>query len=590
MLATAIGAAHAQDRVATAGRVLDAERHAIANATVTFVGSAPPLGGRFAAPDRVVVVTDDKGRFRTDLRERHEYACWVVGSPSASGACAVSTVLDVRPGRGFEVELANERSPATLRVTGDAAWGAFGPLAFEVAIAAPHLHRAPLALVDGVATLPVLPWDSHWLLFARDRDGALLYSETLEPHAGAAEFVMPPPRTLAVRVADPQSVPIVGAEVFAEVDGAWRAHQERSLTGLRELAEWRRVGVTGQDGEARVTLASRAAAPGIGDEPLLWARMPGRAGAVGGWAGRFVVDGSEHAPLHRRDPLPFTLAPAAAFAGDILDDAGRPLARAQLALSAMLTIQLAGSQLSRPVTFRTVSDAEGHFEFVGLPPLLSAPTLLIDHPQMPILTEPALDVPLALDLRSIRRCEFAAIDAAGGPARAAEVLILPLPTEGFRIGPPDTRLRLDNRGRATLRIARGRWFVFVTDGIGFAHTELDSDAMPTLALEMQELDVLRGRVLLAEGARWSDVSFRVGACSHRDSGDEIVQALRALGLRVNQWLAARAPIEPDGTFALRFLAVDGSSYSGAAMLAGGGHCELRLEPTSEPLVLDLTGR
>ena len=115
-------------RSATGGRVLDGDGKPLADATVTFVGSEPPIGARFAPADTVEVRTDDKGRFVVRLLPRHDYSCWAAGPADANGDRLVSRVLDVRPGTGFEIHATETASPTRVVVSGIDAWPEIGPL------------------------------------------------------------------------------------------------------------------------------------------------------------------------------------------------------------------------------------------------------------------------------------------------------------------------------------------------------------------------------------------------------------------------------------------------------------------------------
>ncbi len=608
-----VGCLAAQERLATAGRVLDAARQPLAGATVTFVGSEPPIGDRFANADRVVVTTDDKGRFRTELLCGSDYSCWAAGPAGADGSRTVSEVKNgVRAGTGFELRALHVRSTSRLLVSGLGPWQHLGPLRFEVAVAVAHVHREPLVFVDGWADLPTLPIGTAWLMFVVDREGHLLHGQRMEPQPGDVRLGVPPLRDIPVRVVDPQGAPIAGAQVHSWTAIGTRRVSRTQLIDPCRLAEWRYVGTTGPDGTALVRVPCRED-PFTADDPdgpLLLASQPDCAAAVSGWNHGIVVDG--HMVEKLEQPMvPFTLHAARSWRGRILDDSGKPLPAVAVQLAASLPIRTHGGGTARPATFHPRSAADGWFVFDALPYGLEATTLLVHTPpsavgtpnrdapprtearrvpplvHAPALLTPRRDRPFELDLRTLPMLTVEVRDTTGGPARNADVIMLSLPPEHWQPDDATHMFQLDALGSARTRVQPGRWCVFVTDRVGFAHTTLEVSRSADLAMDLQALAVLHGQVRLPADRDKSAISISVHSSSHlTKTADEAILALRAIAPKVNSWLAANTRAAADGTFALRFVDLPGSTFEG--WVEGDGRIvRLKLQPSTEPIEFDL---
>ena len=85
LLATSMAAA--QERLATAGRVLDPAGQPVTGAKVTFVGAVAPLWDKFEPADHIEIVTDANGRFLARLLEWGDYVAWAAGPEAADGGC-----------------------------------------------------------------------------------------------------------------------------------------------------------------------------------------------------------------------------------------------------------------------------------------------------------------------------------------------------------------------------------------------------------------------------------------------------------------------------------------------------------------------
>lgn len=581
----------ATERVATECRVLGPDGSPAANAVVTFVGSRPPHGDRFEASDHVEAVANEKGRVRVRLRSSHRYSCWAVGRSRDNGHRDVSEAVPIRPGSGIELTLSEERPAARLSITGMKAWSGITDLRPSIAISCDHLCRLPMTLTDGSAPLPALPKGSRWLLFFHDADGRLVHGEQVRAAGGTVTFAMPAPQRVKVRVVDAQGKPVAGAAIDHEVGSMlWRPGS--GLTGKRGLAEWRWVGRTARDGSAEVTIANRGNPLAGEGYAMLRARKPGFQASLGGWNGQRIVDGrgAERGDAEPTE-LPFTLKKATNFGGSALDANGAPMRGTALELTAELKMPLvSGAVLSRTAYFRTVTADDGTYSFEGLPSGLSSPTLRIDCPHPPALVEPDLEKPFPIHLGNTRTLAVETLDSTGNPARCADVLLVPLPIKGRDIDSALHHTQLDQRGRRSLRLQPGDWFVFVTDGKGFAHASIDGDSAPSLSLELQDFAHLRGKVLLDDESQRPAVRFRISSTgSGPPNAAEETLVLRAIGSQLNRWLVGQTTVAADGSFDVRFLFLDMVRY-GAAARAGRNRCSFRLQPSDNPIELDLRSK
>ncbi len=595
--ATAAAPASAQVRQPSAGRVFDRHGFPLAGAEVTFVGSAAPLGDRFGRVDHVVALTNDRGRFRVELLVGHEYDCWAASAADFEGARHVSEVVHgVRSGQGFEFTAVDRRSASRLVVGGEQRWQELGPLRYEVAVGVAHVHRVPLTFSDGVATLPVLPASTTWLVYAIDASDTLLYAAQLPAQPGQVRFSLPAPREIAVRVVDAAGAPVAGAGVWVEVGARMYRRNDGVPTAAPRLARWRRAATTAADGTATALVPLQEDPFTRMREPLLLASAPGHIAALSGWNGQLIVDGMVHQPLPDR-VLPFTLREGTPLHGTVRDRAGQPVAGADLAIAGQLLLRHGRNALGSPSEFRARTGADGGFVFATLPDELQAASLLVDVPHQlatrglsvstPALRPPARQAQLDLDLGLLPELTLDVQDLDGGPARGAEVLLLPLPWDGRQPDAQTHRFRLDATGRGRTRAQPGDWAVFVTDGLGWSLQVVDFPLDNSLRLPLQPFARLLGHVTRKAASNVSPVRFSIGVTQHEGPiPSPQVAALRAVGKWVNDRLLATTTVAADGTFTLRFLDVPGTSYKGNVSDAGG-HAELLLRATDERVEFDL---
>ncbi|MCA8966437.1 MAG: hypothetical protein KDC48_16270, partial [Planctomycetes bacterium] len=331
-------------------------------------------------------------------------------------------------------------------------------------------------------------------------------------------------------------------------------------------------------------------------EPLLLASAPGHIASLSGWNGQLIVDGTGHAPLQER-VLPFTLREGTPLHGIVRDRAGVPVAGADLAIAGRLRVASENGALLVSNEFRARTAADGSFAFDSLPDALITPSLLVDVPHplatrglsvpTPALRPPAWDTPLDLDLGLLPELTLEVQDQGGGPARGADVLLLPMPWDGRQPDAQTHRFRLDAAGRGRTRAQPGDWAVFVTNELGWSLQIVDFPLENGLRVVLQPFARLEGHVTRKAASGTSPVRFTIGVTQHTGSVlSPQVAALRAVGKWVNDRQLARTTVAADGTFTLHFLDVPGTRYKGSVADAGG-RAELLLRATDDRVEFDL---
>jgi hypothetical protein len=595
----------AQQRLATAGRVLDGAGKALAGACVTFVGSEPPIYERFAPADRVTATTDEKGRFRAELLPGADYAAWASSAPGVDGSAFVSALAaDVRAGSGLELIAATTQPRSELQVEGLDGWPDLAPLRIEVAPALPFVHALPLVLAKGVAPLAAVPPNTEWLVFVRDRDGALLYSWRMLPKPGSMRLDVPPPQSVPVRVRDEQGAAVAGATLRLQV-GHRLGGSSRVLEGGGGQGQWRDVGTTGADGTATVRIpASADPFTDAGSDGLLLAAKRDHVAAISGWNGQLLVDGKLVEKLDSRE-LPFILRHGKSWCGRIRGADGEPLRLAMLQLEGIVVLKMRGTAtMASPVAFRARTDAEGAFAFDSLPAELTQASLFVETPEplaapaanaartprmvrAPALRAPDLGQDLDLDLQALPLLTLRVQGVDDGPARHARVLLVPVPVAKQMFDTAIFQVALDAAGEARVHVQAGRWSVFVCDGTGYAHQIVAIERAEDRQVRLQKLAVVRGTVRMADGSPASGAILYVNSMSGGAGSDDQTQAQRAFGMRVNQWLAGRTTCAADGTFALRFLDMPSMHFDGGARIGWRLYAPMPLKATEGPVDLQL---
>lgn len=527
----------AQQRLAATGVVLDASGRPLRGATVTFVGAVLPIVDAHGGVDRVQVQSDDGGRFAAPLLPHADYSAWAAVE---RGAVALASAVRHPVGGGHDLVLTVDGEPRLreLRPFDLAAWEADGPCTLAVAPVLPVVAPVPITLRDGAAKLP--PFTGDWHLFVRDARGVLVHAVTLRPDRdGFAEPVVPAPRTVQVRAVDEQGEAIAGAELWLRM-GANLAR----AAGAPSPASWHGVGTTANDGTLELELGvdgqdsfafvaraegrsvgatalGRPAGPALPASLQLPIVLPAGHGTTARWPangrkviGRVLPGIGVRALAGTSREWQLFVEPRGGWQADVAPHG------VELAVAAMP----AGTG-TVPAIARFAYDAQQTLRFADLGTLRLHGTAA----SLRLLVQPALDQPLPANVPFV-------------------TLSLDLP--------------------ATLRLGVGRWRLLACDGEGFAWHELDLLPGATdLRLEMQSLAMRTGRMFPVGGASPLGAVIR---CAGRDGAElplpvEVApfeqpatpMALPVLpddlALAMSTWLAARARLGADGTFAVAML-------------------------------------
>lgn len=554
----------AQERVATAGRVLDQLGKPMAGATVSLVGSVPPHRDRFEPADYHEVKSDAKGRFQVKLLAHGEYSAWAVGPVGADGSYVVSELHHLQPGAGVEIPLRDQREATFMPIAGLDAWPDLGPLRVEVGLATDTVHRVPVDVLDGVVTLPPRPNDMYVMVFVLTRDGEVLCADTVMRPDWT--LPVPWPEATRVRVRDKQGNAVAGATIRMEFGWSSYWPDPKTLGGPHPLTEWRVVATTDAAGEAVVDVPVRKWSQYF---PARFSMMVAskrgyRASCSGFLASSRVVDGVTVEGLPEHGVLPFTLEKAETWSGRIMGRDGRPAANLPLEVSAQMKLSSNGGRSREYATaFRTTTSADGTFQFEELPKGFEDVLLHVGMPsseagvsrRAAAFLKPRLDRPLLLDLGTLRALDLQVVDSRGVPARNAYVLLLPVPIGQRKLDASTHVLRLDNRGRASVPVQPGAWQVMVTDRIGLGWKVLNVIKDQTVSLKLDELQVLSGTLLVDADAPYRHMEF--GIASETSSAVPMHSGIvRSIGTPLNRWLLAGSKIAADGAFTLRFVTVD----------------------------------
>jgi len=393
--------------------------------------------------------------------------------------------------------------------------------------------------------LPAEPFDLH----ARAAGFAPVTLRGLEPPADATELdlgtlVLVPGSTVLGRVVDPEGRPLPGAEIHALPAGDHRRRADDRPD---------RDPAATADADGAFAVADLTA----GRRVDLRAHLPG-------YAAVWVEDVEPPAADVR-----FELEPTARVAGTVVDEAGEPLAGAEVTVRSQPSVPGSGGRLKvgAPVERSARSGPDGTFEVVDVPPGEAAVQATADGfvPGRPEEVEvPAggvvEDLRLALERGGI--LEGVVTDAGGEPVAGALVTDGDVVARGDREG--HYRLAGVPPGPAEIR-------AFHPDHLP-ARAEVDVEAgVQSLDLAMRAGVEVRGRVVDGDGRVVADAAVELS------------------GHRRGEPLEVRATSAADGSF--RLAPVAEGDYHLSAHLEGWSPAEpRRLSVGADPidgLVLEL---
>lgn len=195
------------------GRAVDPDGDPIAGATVRVIWndhSHPDL----APAGHSTATTSEAGVFVASAPEGIPlYAWFVAAGPQERW---FSPIVRCATGRERLEIVAHEQAPErarTLRIEGLEAWRELAPFSLRIRPEQRASFEFEVAIDDGVATLPALPWSyARYRLLDRSEEPLLVWDDG--PRDEPAALRVPAPRALPVRVEDTAGAPIGGAFVF----------------------------------------------------------------------------------------------------------------------------------------------------------------------------------------------------------------------------------------------------------------------------------------------------------------------------------------------------------------------------------------
>jgi hypothetical protein len=479
--------AMAQERRATAGKVLDAQQQPVAAAVVTFSTALAPHTS-MAAPEVLTATTDAAGAFRLDVLAGHAYAAGAVGPRQPDGTSGVSRWTEgVRAGQFVVVPLERVQRDVPFEVQGLAAWGTSAPQRLRVVpVHAPGVSLEA-ELQDGRAVLPPMPVD-RLLIELCDANGDVVAArEVAEPIAGRACVVtMPAPHRLRLQVHDGGGAPLAGVAI--EHRTVLHRHGNGIVVDECWREAWRRVGAT--DAEGR--LDARVAIAGCGWLQVFRAHKPGLAPSLAAILGGTQTIDARGASDNDCAELHFTLAEQRPLTGKLVRGADEPLAAdLWVELTSNLTLP-SGGQVQVPQLFPVRANERGEWRLVDATDVFETARLLAppalrrrNGTQLPfVLVETSGRVTTlpTVALAQLPTLDLQVLRADGGPAEQAIAFVVPVDRRRWFVETWDARHGLDRAGRARISVPGGAALLFCTDGVEFVEHRIDGN---TAKLELR---------------------------------------------------------------------------------------------------------
>lgn len=567
LVVAAIPAQAVAGRTAHPGRVLAADGAPVVGAAVTFLSVEGH--GAMRDEDLVQATSDANGRYRVQLLPTRSYTAWATQT-TAAGALVTAAVP--RSPLQTELQFGEDGEVAQVRwqLEGCAAWRAIGPLRVQLVVAGSE-QLVPPATPDAQGTVPLaplprLPWDLR--VFCGDH---LVYVEA--GHTWAAGS-LPPPQRIALRVVDEKGKAVAGAAIARLA--AMYPHSRGPLPAPPGNDRYP-VAVTDARGKAEVLVASsRPPEQGVGYPPVAFvATKPGHESAVSGYTSVPFENGERVAPnvlsvlWHTKRGLQFRLANQAPGAGRrvALPDPHAPAVRFGRyefmpydARSSTSVWNAWTEPVEADHTFALPTRREGDGgQLLELARVL-APVAADDPFRRAVTPRPLvvpmawLDADLGLDLRKVLALRLQLLDAGGGPATGAKVLLAP--EAGQEVLEPSHAMRAesDPTGRVVFPVLPGKWVVAALAGASFGSVVVDLASSPeVVTLPLSPLDRMRVRVVDGEGKPLAGVRFDYTGASWSGGGDADEQFRTGLGNQLASWFLGQATTGLDGGADLPFL-------------------------------------
>lgn len=567
LLVALVPAQAAAGRTAHPGRVLAADGAPVVGAAVTFVSVEGH--GALRDEDLVQATSDANGRYRVQLLPTRSYTAWATQT-TAAGALVTPAV----PRSPLQTELQfakdGEVAPARWQLQGCEAWRKVGPLRVQLVVAGSE-QLVPPATPDAqdsvpLPPLPRVPWEVR--VFCGDR---LVYVD--DGHTWAAGS-LPPPHRIALRVVDEKGKAVAGAAIARLA--ARYPHSEGPLP-MPVRNDRYPVAVTDARGKAEVLVASsRPPEQGVGYPPVAFvATKPGHESAVSGYSSVPFQNGERVAPnvlsvlwptkrgLQFRLPA---LAPGA-VRRLALPDPHAPAVRfgqyESLPYDADSTTSIwhawaepveADHTVALP--FRREGDAGQLLELARVLAPVGAddPFRRALAPRPLVVPMDWLDADRGLDLRKVQALRLQLLDAGGGPAIGAQVLLAPEAGQQFLDPDHAMRAETDATGRVVFPVLPGKWVVAALAGTSFGTVVVEVGTSPeVVTLPLSPLDRMRVRVVDGEGKPLAGVHFFNTGASWSGGGEPEQHFRTELGHQLASWFLSQAITGPDGCADLPFL-------------------------------------
>lgn len=516
--ATPAQAKPAEGRRPLIGKVLQANGKPLADATVTLVEDDPDMVG-VDEVDLLTVTTNKRGRFVASALRGVRYTAFAVGpeleAKPSEGALLARPVPDLACGRFAELHATQTGSSRRLQLEDLSDWGKPADLRVRLTWDRCPGHFVELAIDDkgGVAVPASVDIAKIRLYGARGEQLGPLW----KPKPNSDQLLVPPCVRVSVRVVDDQSKPLAGVAVAAEraehSGGFFTIHTQQAI----------RYDTATTDAQGRASLRCQLARDPFQHAPGSLAIIATKRGfeeGASGWLYREPF-ANWKAATHAKPEVRITLKPAKGAASQLAaSTGGSAFASAHaklLAMTNVLSEQHGFTQqyyLQRSYSLR--------FGPAGEPPTVRVPTaatkLILKVPSVAgrrVMLLPTIAPVLpTCDLSQCEPLVLNLLDASGGPANDASVLLVPRDSTTLDSWHA-TPIVPDQAGRVELLLQRGDWSLIAMNANSWISHELDewSGDRP-LQLQLTAKPSRRVRVVDSDGQPVANAQFEPGSFRH----------------------------------------------------------------------------
>ncbi|MCA8963341.1 MAG: hypothetical protein KDC48_00565 [Planctomycetes bacterium] len=592
LVAAAVAQARPADgREPTFVRVFSEAHAPLAGAEVTLVGCVPEIEG--GPVDRVVAVSDARGRVMARLRTDLCYAAWATGPAAANGAAAVSNIEGYfAAGAMFDLSCDEVVEPQPISIAG----------------LEPYLQRGPVRLFvlgwNSAADFELQAVDGGWVLPPSPLCKATQVGvRTLELRTGdgqpllwfqgvLANLVVPPPKEVPIVVVDDKGQPLAGVSIKRRVGQlqAWRLDGYGGATRSR----WSECGRTDAGGRLVATVpCEEAPLEHLGSQEFLFfAEAPGRTQVVGGVRYRNVYVNDHRVDKFEGKELRFELPAVPPLVGRCPD----------LPAGTMVSLQSVARLWSSDNGFMhdyrswTVPlGDDGRFEFAGLPDGLYSSRVSFWHPDRQ-LKAPLLQAESAKKVPDVLRVDGAAapvfselqvsvLDVHGGPARGGVLQIGPGNRSGTQLRYSIARVPLDTAGSARLLLPPGPQALLAVTAHGFAGKLCVVPAgVASCELQLQPFAAMPVRFVDNDDQPIAGATLRVTRATTRGSSDPVQGLLQGMESQL-RWRMMQLRTGADGRLSIPFVPIEGVTLQLTLQSDRGATMPFEIEAADEEVEL-----